>query len=90
MMNDLISMPAIPRTGVETSSEELVRIFSELGPKLLSTLLCLVGNHADAQDAIQDAFLKCWRARTSRAQIRDMLHGSFASLSTRAAIARAA
>jgi RNA polymerase sigma-70 factor (ECF subfamily) len=90
MMNDLISTPAIPRTGVEISSEELVRIFGELGPKLLSTLLCLVGNHADAQDAIQDAFLKCWRARTSRAQIRDMRSWIFRVVINAGTIARAA
>jgi len=65
-------MPAPPRSRGESSGEELVRIFGELGPKLLNTLFCLLGNYADAQDASQDTFLKCWRARTSAAPVRDM------------------
>jgi RNA polymerase sigma-70 factor (ECF subfamily) len=71
-MDDLNSMPAAPRSGADISSEELVRTFCELGPKLLNTLLCLLGNYADAQDAVQNAFLKCWRARASTAGVRDV------------------
>jgi RNA polymerase sigma-70 factor (ECF subfamily) len=41
----------------------LVSTFNDLRGSLASTLLHLVGNHADAQDALQAAFIKCWEAR---------------------------
>jgi RNA polymerase sigma-70 factor (ECF subfamily) len=41
--------------------EKLVRAFNELRDELVSTLMFLLGNRDDAQDAAQDAFLKCWR-----------------------------
>jgi RNA polymerase sigma-70 factor, ECF subfamily len=72
MMSDLISLPAMPQICADTSSEDFVRIFSELGPKLLQTLCGVLGNYADAQDASQDAFLKCWRARSSTTPVRDL------------------
>ncbi len=71
-MADLDSMPTEPPAGVQTAHEAFVAIFGELRPKLLNTLLCLLGNDADAQDAMQDAFMKCWRARASTARVRDL------------------
>ena len=39
--------------------------------ELLGTLYYLVGNLEDARDALQEAFIKCWR-HGDRAEIRDM------------------
>jgi RNA polymerase sigma-70 factor (ECF subfamily) len=49
-----------------------VSAFNQARGPLLSTLFFLLGNHDDAQDAAQDAFLKCWRARGALPQIRNM------------------
>src|SRR3954451_20608589 len=42
---------------------QLVAAFNALRDELVSTLLFVLGNRDDAQDAAQEAFLKCWRAR---------------------------
>src|SRR3954463_5621193 len=48
--------------------DALVATFNQVRDELVSTLLYLLGNADDAQDAAQEAFLKCWRARpTTRA-----------------------
>jgi RNA polymerase sigma-70 factor (ECF subfamily) len=41
----------------------LVRTFNDLRDELISTLLYVLGNKDDAQDAAQEAFMKCWGAR---------------------------
>jgi RNA polymerase sigma-70 factor (ECF subfamily) len=41
-------------------------------PRLLEKLRTLLGNEADAQDAMQTAFLHCWRARASLDQVRNV------------------
>jgi RNA polymerase sigma-70 factor (ECF subfamily) len=69
-MNDMIA--AIPGNHAENYAEELVCTFEEVGPYLLNTLFRLIGNYSDAQDASQETFLKCWRARTSATRVRDM------------------
>jgi RNA polymerase sigma-70 factor (ECF subfamily) len=71
MMNDVLPPSAMPMDA-DISGEEFVRVFRELGPHLLNTLFCLLGNYADAQEASQDTFLKCWRARTSAGPVRDV------------------
>jgi RNA polymerase sigma-70 factor (ECF subfamily) len=40
-----------------------VRAFAEVRPALLQSLTAMLGSHDDAQDVMQEAFLKCWRAR---------------------------
>src|SRR5579872_4435742 len=58
--------------GAVPSGEEFVRAFNEVRAELVSTLYFLLGNHEDAQDAAQDAFLKCWRTRASLTDVRNM------------------
>jgi RNA polymerase sigma-70 factor (ECF subfamily) len=59
-------------SGGDNSGDAFVRAFNEIRGELVSTLFFLLGNHEDAQDAAQDAFLKCWRARDSLPEIRNM------------------
>jgi RNA polymerase sigma-70 factor (ECF subfamily) len=51
---------------------DLLRVFNELRDELVSTLWFMLGNREDAQDAAQEAFLKCWRAQDQLAEIRDL------------------
>ena len=41
----------------------LVRAFNDLRDELVSTLCFILGHQEDAQDAAQEAFLRCWRTR---------------------------
>jgi RNA polymerase sigma-70 factor (ECF subfamily) len=54
------------------SGDVFVHAFNEVRAELVSTLYYLLGNHEDAQDAAQDAFLKCWRSREGFGDIRNM------------------
>ena len=51
--------------------DRLVAAFVEARPDLVSTLFFLLGNYADAQDATQEAFVKCWRSRRSAGKVRN-------------------
>lgn len=53
-------------------STDLVRSFNELRDELVSTLWYLLGNADDAQDAAQEAFLKCWRAQGNLKEVRNL------------------
>jgi len=59
-------------SGADLSCEEFLRVFNELRVELVSTLSYMLGNHEDAQDAAQDAFLKCWRTRESLADVQNV------------------
>jgi RNA polymerase sigma-70 factor (ECF subfamily) len=50
----------------------MVRVFNEVRAELVSTLFFVLGNQEDAQDAAQDAFLKCWRNRAGLAEVRNV------------------
>lgn len=54
--------------GQVPAADVLVRTFNDLRDELLSTLVYVLGNHEDAKDAAQEAFVKCWNAR-------EQLHG---------------
>src|SRR5437016_5356910 len=52
--------------------EELVDTFNQLRDDLISTLVFILGNHDDACDAAQDAFLKCWKAQERLIEVRNL------------------
>src|SRR4051794_27385814 len=58
--------------GVMRSGEEFVRVFNAMREELVSTLFFLLGNHDDAQDAAQDAFMKCWRTRAGLPDVQNL------------------
>jgi RNA polymerase sigma-70 factor (ECF subfamily) len=58
--------------GVLTPEQTLVRAFNEFRDELISTLMFLLGNRDDAQDAAQEAFLKCWRSREGIGEIQNL------------------
>jgi RNA polymerase sigma-70 factor (ECF subfamily) len=58
--------------GQSVSAEGFVRAFNECRAELVSTLFFVLGNHDDAQDAAQDAFLKCWRTRSTLAEVNNL------------------
>jgi RNA polymerase sigma-70 factor, ECF subfamily len=58
--------------GAAISGDEFVRAFNELRAELVSTLYFLLGNHEDALDAAQDAFLKCWRSRETLVEVQNL------------------
>jgi RNA polymerase sigma-70 factor (ECF subfamily) len=45
------------------AAERLEEVFARCQDELLGTLYFLLGNAEDARDAIQEAFVKCWRHR---------------------------
>ncbi len=75
-MNKLGAIPTVKPDavcdGVLTPEQTLVRAFNEFRDELISTLMFLLGNRDDAQDAAQDTFLKCWRNRDGVAEIQNL------------------
>lgn len=51
---------------------ELAQAFARLQAEVLGTLYHLVGNLEDAQDAYQEAFLKCWKHRRQLDEIENL------------------
>jgi RNA polymerase sigma-70 factor (ECF subfamily) len=64
--------PTSGATTVTPPAEGLIRAFNEVRDELVSTLMFLLGNAEDAQDAAQDAFLKCWRAQEGLPEIQNL------------------
>ena len=50
----------------------IVVTFHEMRDELISTLVYVLGNRDDALDATQDAFVKCWRARDTVAEVQNL------------------
>jgi RNA polymerase sigma-70 factor, ECF subfamily len=75
-MNSLSASPTASSVagvdGVPLSDESLLRTFNDLRDELVSTLMFMLGNRDDAQDVAQDAFLKCWRARETIAEVQNL------------------
>ncbi len=51
---------------------QLIHAFEDVREELLSTLFFILGNQEDAQDAAQEAFLKCWRYRRQMRGVRNV------------------
>jgi RNA polymerase sigma factor (sigma-70 family) len=64
----------VPHSAVPESAgdDPLVTLFNQLRDELVSTLMYVLGNADDAQDAAQEAFLKCWRARHTTADVQNL------------------
>src|SRR6476646_6602435 len=50
----------------------LEEAFARHQGELLGTLFYLVGNLEDARDALQDAFIKCWRHQSEVGQVENL------------------
>ena len=70
-MNHANASPQAP-TGTSQQAEMLEAVFSRYQAQLLGTLYHLVGNEDDARDALQEAFVKCWRNREQVAEIHNL------------------
>lgn len=73
--SDRPAPPPPSPAGVETArldDDALVALFNQIRDELVSTLLYVIGNPDDAQDAAQEAFLKCWRARHTMADVQNV------------------
>ena len=62
----------LPGDAEPPGDDALVATFNRIRDELVSTLMYLLGNADDAQDAAQEAFLKCWRARTSVPDVQNL------------------
>jgi RNA polymerase sigma-70 factor (ECF subfamily) len=63
---------AVTPKGATPSGTDFVCAFNEVRTELVSTLFFFLGNYEDAQDAAQDAFVKCWRTRAGLAEVRNL------------------
>jgi RNA polymerase sigma-70 factor (ECF subfamily) len=63
---------AEPAAGGAPTADTLVRLFNDIRDELISTLLFVLGNREDAQDAAQEAFVKCWGARAQLPQVQNL------------------
>jgi RNA polymerase sigma-70 factor (ECF subfamily) len=58
------------RTGPDADS--LTRRFLALSDRLTGTAFFVLGHREDAREAVQEAFVRCWRARNSADGARDL------------------
>src|SRR5215210_2674347 len=64
--------PMAGADGPPSSADRLTRAFTEMRDELVSTLMYLLGNREDAQDAAQEAFVKCWRTQESLPDVQNL------------------
>jgi RNA polymerase sigma-70 factor (ECF subfamily) len=57
---------------VFAADEPIVLAFNGVRDELVSTLAYMLGSRDDAQDAAQEAFLKCWRAKASLPDVQNL------------------
>lgn len=68
----VVARPAPAPTEALSPGEILVHAFNDLRDDLVSTLWFLLGNSEDAQDAAQEAFLRCWRTQENVPDIQNL------------------
>ena len=56
----------------QRAAQRLEEAFSRYQDELLGMLYYLVGNIEDARDALQEAFVKCWRRRQNVGEIENL------------------
>lgn len=54
------------------AGDALLRAFNDLRDELVSTLWFVLGHKEDAQDAAQEAFLRCWRTQESLPGVQNL------------------
>ncbi|MEX0792440.1 MAG: RNA polymerase sigma factor [Pirellulaceae bacterium] len=63
---------ATNRPSSSPPNDTLEEYFERFHGELLGTLYHLLGNMEDAQDALQDTFVKCWRHRAQLPEIQNV------------------
>jgi RNA polymerase sigma-70 factor (ECF subfamily) len=59
----VVQGPRTSRAGIRTVEKRLLQAFAAVRAELLHTLTLVLANADDAQDALQETFLKCWQTR---------------------------
>jgi RNA polymerase sigma-70 factor (ECF subfamily) len=74
MSKPAASFPARSETAKSTgtSGKELERAFNDVRTDLVSALYFILGNYEDALDAVQEAFLKCWRGIEDMGEVQNL------------------
>jgi RNA polymerase sigma-70 factor, ECF subfamily len=71
-----MNRPSTARPDAENESRQVAKgleeTFSHCQDELLGMLYYVVGNAEDARDALQDAFIKCWKRRDGIAEIDNL------------------
>jgi len=57
---------------MDMAEDPLTARFQALRERLLGTAWFVVGDREDALEAVQDAFLRCWRTRDAAREVRDL------------------
>jgi RNA polymerase sigma-70 factor (ECF subfamily) len=71
-LDEHVSVRAQEAANGAAVGDMLVRAFNDLRDELVSTLLFVLGNKDDAQDAAQEVFIKCWGARDQLHQVQNL------------------
>jgi RNA polymerase sigma-70 factor (ECF subfamily) len=58
--------------GRRAAREHFLQAFAGARPELLQSLTRFLGSAHDAQDVLQEAFLKCWRCRDRLGEVRNL------------------
>jgi RNA polymerase sigma-70 factor, ECF subfamily len=64
--------PFVSGETAATQADSLLDTFNTVREEVYGSLAAMLGNHADAQDALQVAFLHCWRAREKLADVQNL------------------
>jgi RNA polymerase sigma-70 factor (ECF subfamily) len=71
-MTGLPTSQAAEKVPPSAEAERLEELFSRCQDELLGMLYYLLGSSEDARDALQEAFLKCWRRRAVLGEIENL------------------